>query len=221
MERFTERTGIPVHQGYGLTEAAPVVTSTLASKAPVPGSLGAPVPGVEVRLVDDHGLEPHSGDLGEIQVRGANLFSGYWPDGADGPAADGWWATGDVGFLDEGGDLYLVDRAAEVVVVAGFSVYPHEVEAVIAQVPGVREAAVIGVPDDATGNTVVAYVRAPGQDPVQVAAAVRDACAAALAGFKRPARVEVVDELPSTLSGRVRKGALRLLERRRTLGILE
>jgi long-chain acyl-CoA synthetase len=221
IEEFTALTGIPVHQGYGLTEAAPVVTSTLASTEPVTGSLGASLPGVGLRLVDDHGLEPEPGDPGDIQVRGSNLFSGYWPDAADGPGADGWWSTGDVGLLDENGELFLVDRAAEVVVVAGFRVYPREVEAVIGRVPGVEDAAVIGVPDDVTGHAVVAYLRVAGLDADDVADAVRERCEAALAGFKRPARIEVVDELPTTLAGRVRKGELRQLERRRALGILE
>jgi long-chain acyl-CoA synthetase len=221
MEEFTARTGVPVHQGYGLTEAAPVVTSTLASTEPVPGSLGSALPGVGLRLVDDHGLEPEAGDPGEVEVRGANLFSGYWPDGAEAPGPEGWWATGDVGYLDDGGDLFLVDRAAEVVVVAGFSVYPREVEAVIGQVPGVLEAAVIGVPDEATGHSVVAYVRAPDADTAAVVEAVRARCDEALAAFKRPTRIEVVDELPTTLAGRVRKGELRQLERRRALGLLE
>ena len=221
IETFSAQTGIPVHQGYGLTEAAPVVTSTLCSGDVLPGSLGSAIPGVGLRLVDDLGHAPESGDPGEIQVSGANLFSGYWPDGADGPGPDGWWATGDVGLLDENGDLRLVDRVQEVVVVSGFRVYPHEVEAVIGAVPGVAEAAVIGVPDDATGAAVVAYVRAPGQPPAEIEAAVRSRAAEALAGFKRPTRVEVVDRLPMTLSGRVRKGQLRGLERRRALGLLE
>ena len=221
MEEFTSRTGVPVHQGYGLTEAAPVVTSTLASAEPGPGSLGSALPGVGLRLVDDHGLEPEAGDPGEVEVRGANLFSGYWPDGADAPGPEGWWATGDVGYLDDGGDLFLVDRAAEVVLVAGFSVYPREVEAVIGQVPGVLEAAVIGVPDEATGHSVVAYVRAPDAEAAAVVEAVRARCDEALAAFKRPTRIEVVDELPTTLAGRVRKGELRQLERRRALGLLE
>ena len=156
MEEFTARTGVPVHQGYGLTEAAPVVTSTLASAEPVPGSLGhGRCPASACGSSTTTGSSPRAGDPGEIQVRGANLFSGYWPDGADAPGPEGWWATGDVGYLDDGGDLFLVDRAAEVVVVAGFRVYPREVEAVIGQVPGVEEAAVIGVPDDATGHAVV------------------------------------------------------------------
>ena len=100
VDAFTDATAIPVHQGYGLTEAAPVVTSTLCSTSPQSGSVGAALPGIELRLVDEAGRVLAGEDPGEIQVRGANLFSGYWPDGSGGPDAEGWWATGDVGFLD-------------------------------------------------------------------------------------------------------------------------
>jgi long-chain acyl-CoA synthetase len=218
---FTGRTGIPLHQGYGLTEAAPVVTSTLCSERLQAGSVGAPLPGIELRLVEAGGRAPEGEDVGEIEVRGANLFSGYWPDGAGGPDADGWWATGDVGYLDASGDLFLVDRVKELVVVSGFNVYPVEVEDVVAEVDGVTEVAVIGVPDEETGEAVVAYVRAPGAEPDAVAAAVRARCAERLARFKQPSRVEVVDELPLTVTGKVQKGRLRGLERRRVTGLLE
>ena len=136
--QFTERTGIPVHQGYGLTEAAPVVTSTLCSGDLQTGSVGAALPGIEIRLVDDLGHAPEGEDPGEIQIRGDNLFSGYWPDGAGGPDDDGWWSTGDVGFLDASGDLFLVDRLKELVIVSGFNVYPSEVEDVVREVDGRR-----------------------------------------------------------------------------------
>jgi long-chain acyl-CoA synthetase len=221
IDEFTEATGIAVHQGYGLTEAAPVVTSTLCSEVPHHNSVGAALPGIELRLIDDLGHPPEGEDPGEIQVRGDNLFSGYWPDGDEGPDAEGWWPTGDVGFLDPSGDLFLVDRVKELVIVSGFNVYPIEVEEVIREVDGVEEVAVIGVEDEHTGEAVVAYVRAPGVDPAAVEAAVRARCEKRLAGFKRPSRVEVVDELPLTVTGKVQKGRLRGLERRRALGILE
>lgn len=220
LERFVERTGVPVHQGYGLTEAAPVVTSTLCSTTHQPGAVGAALPGIELRLVDESGGTPEGSDPGEIEVRGANLFSGYWPDGADGPDEDGWWPTGDVGFLDESGDLFLVDRLKELIIVSGFNVYPVEVEDVIEEVAGVQEAAVIGVADEQTGEAVVAYLHAPGADPQAIAEAVRAHCAERLAGFKRPARIEVVEELPRTVTGKVQKGRLRGIERRRTAGVL-
>jgi long-chain acyl-CoA synthetase len=221
---FTARTGIEVHQGYGLTEAAPVVTSTLRSREPKPGSVGAALPGIELRLVDEHGHAPEGQDSGEIQVRGDNLFDGYWPDGTDGPDAEGWYATGDVGFLDPDGDLFLVDRVKELVIVSGFNVYPSEVEDVLAEVEGVAEAAVIGVDDPQTGEAVVAYVRpVPGTpyDPEALVEAVREHCAARLARFKQPSQVHVVEELPHTATGKVAKGRLRATQRRRATGLLE
>lgn len=218
---FTERTGVPVHQGYGLTEASPVVTSTLCSETFQVGSVGAALPGIDIRLLDDDGRPPEGDDPGEIEIRGVNLFSGYWPDGAGGPDAEGWWPTGDIGFLDTSGDLFLVDRLKELVIVSGFNVYPVEVEDVIEEVPGVAEVAVIGVSHEQTGEAVVAYVRAPGADPEAVTEAVRAHCAVRLARFKQPSRIEIVDELPRTVTGKVQKGRLRGIERRRSLGLLE
>jgi long-chain acyl-CoA synthetase len=218
-QEFTGRTGIPIHQGYGLTEAAPVVTSTLCSESLQPGSVGAALPGIQLRLVDETGQPPEGeDDAGEIQVKGANLFSGYWPDGAGGPDADGWWATGDVGFLDASGDLFLVDRLKELVIVSGFNVYPVEVEDVIREVAGVSEVAVIGVDDPQTGEAVVAYVVGSGDS---LEDAVRARCEQRLARFKQPSRIEVVPELPVGVTGKVQKGRLRGMERRRALGLLE
>ena len=221
---FEAETSVPVHQGYGLTEAAPVVTSTLRSATVKRGSVGAVLAGIEVRLVDEAGLVTSGEDPGEIQIRGANLFSGYWPDGDDGPDHEGWWGTGDVGFLDPDGDLFLVDRLKELVVVSGFNVYPSEVEDVIAEMDEVVEAAVIGASDPETGESVVAYVQ-PGSGvsltDAELADAVRAHCAARLARFKRPRIVHVVDALPHTVTGKVAKGRLRATERRRHLGLLE
>lgn len=222
--QFEDRTGVTVHQGYGLTEASPVVTSTQCSAKPKTGSVGAALPGIELRLVDDAGHAPEGEDPGEIWIKGDNLFSGYWPDGADGPDDEGWWPTGDVGFLDSDGDLFLVDRLKELVIVSGFNVYPVEVEDVIAELGTVAEAAVIGVADERTGEAVVAYVkRKPGASlsADELADQVREHCAARLARFKQPSVVNVVDELPHTVTGKVAKGRLRATERRRHLGLLE
>lgn len=219
INQFTSITGIPVHQGYGLTEASPVVTSTLCSRDNQAGSVGAALPGIELRLVDE-ARRPVSGeDPGEIQVRGANLFSGYWPDASDGPDADGWYGTGDVGFLDPSGDLFLVDRVKELVIVSGFNVYPTEVEDIIREVDGVAEAAVIGVPDAQTGEAVVAYVVA-SRPVTHLEEAVRAHTIVRLARFKQPSRIEVVDTLPLTVTGKVQKGRLRGIERRRIDGLL-
>jgi long-chain acyl-CoA synthetase len=223
VDAFTETTGIAVHQGYGLTEAAPVVTSTLCSRTPKSGSVGAALPGISIRLVDDTGHEPEGADAGEIHLKGDNLFSGYWPDGADGPDEDGWYPTGDVGYLDLDGDLFLVDRLRELVIVSGFNVFPSEVEEVIGEVHGVAEAAVIGVADDTTGEAVVAYVRrtadASSSDD-ELAEAIREHCGSRLARFKQPSSVTIVEELPHTVTGKVAKGRLRAAVRRRNLGLL-
>jgi long-chain acyl-CoA synthetase len=226
--RFTEAARHPVFVGYGLTETAPVLTSTLASPLPKAGSIGRPIPGVELRLVgpdgtvlwqdgrpdraeeDDYDLDlPAAGsDPGEIVVRGANLFSGYWPDGHGRPDAGGWWATGDIAYADADGDLFLVDRLGELILVSGFNVYPHEVELVLSAHPGVAEAAVVGIPHPYTGQTVKAYVvRARGRPAT--AEEVLAHCQQNLARFKCPTAIEFVDQLPHSPTGKVRKTLLR------------
>lgn len=226
VEEFSALAQVPVHQGYGLTEASPVVTSTLLSVTPKAGSVGAALDGIELRLVGEDGRPvagSESDDPGEIQIRGRNLFSGYWPDGADAPDAEGWWPTGDVGFLDADGDLFLLDRVKELVIVSGFNVYPTEVEAVLGAVEGVRQTAVLGTPDEHTGEAVVAYVvpTDPQADVEGLVSAVRAAAQEQLAAYKRPVRIEVVPALPRTVTGKIRKGMLRGEERRRALGLLE
>jgi long-chain acyl-CoA synthetase len=207
-DRFEQQTGLFVHQGYGLTEAAPGVTSTLGEQAPKPGSVGRPLPGVEVRIADERGENVEGDDPGEILVRGANLFSGYWPDGSGGPDSDGWYRTGDVGYLDADGDLFLVDRLREVIIVSGFNVYPVEVEEVLVSAPGVREAAVIGIPSDTTGEAVKAFV-VPRRGSTLDSGDLREYAETRLAGFKSPVEIEVVDHLPHSVTGKVAKGRLR------------
>ncbi len=150
------------------------------------------------------------GDPGEIVVRGANLFVGYWPDGADGPDADGWFATGDVAYLDQDGDLFLVDRRKELILVSGFNVYPREVEDVLAAHPDVEEAAVLGIPHPYTGESVKALV-VLRQGARVTAEDVIAHCARSLARFKCPTAVEFVTELPKGATGKVSKGRLREL----------
>jgi long-chain acyl-CoA synthetase len=207
-ERFAAASGRPVHQGYGLTETAPVLSTTLVGGTPKPGSIGRPLPGVELRLEDAQGSEVADDDPGEIVVRGANLFSGYWPDGAGGPDQAGWFHTGDVAYADEDGDLFLVDRLRDLIIVNGFNVYPQEVEQVLAAHPEVAEAAVVGAPDPYSGETVRAYVvPRPGSRPS--AEALIEHAAATLARFKCPTSVEFRTHLPHSLAGEVAKRRLR------------
>ncbi|ONI68472.1 AMP-dependent synthetase [Kribbella sp. ALI-6-A] len=210
--RFEEVTGLFVHQGYGLTEASPGVTTTLGEDSPKLGSVGRPLPGVDLRIADERGEDVEGDDPGEILVRGQNLFSGYWPDGADGPGDDGWYRTGDVGYLDADGDLYLVDRLRELVIVSGFNVFPSEVEEVLVGAPGVREAAVIGVPSEETGEAVKAFL-VPATGAAIDVDEVRAYAAQRLARFKCPVEIEVVDHLPHSVTGKVAKGRLRETDR--------
>jgi long-chain acyl-CoA synthetase len=217
-------TGLSVFEGYGLTETGPVLTSTLAAGYAKAGSVGRPLPGVRLRLVDTDGdplpgpdpdddlaeLDDETGGTGLVSVAGPNLFSGYWPDGDHGPDADGWFRTGDIGYLDADGDLHLVDRANDLIIVNGFNVYPHEVELVVQQLTGVAEAAAVGMPDERTGETVrVVVIRRPGAELTE--RDVIDHCAGRLARFKVPTTVEFVAELPHSVTGKVARAALRRL----------
>jgi long-chain acyl-CoA synthetase len=206
--------GVPLHEGYGMTEAAPVVALNLVGPDgssrfghPKAGSVGAPPPGVEVELRDLAGDPVDDDDSGRLAVRGTNLFSGYWPNGDGGPDADGWFVTGDLAYRDDDGDLVLVGRDSELVLVNGFNVYPAEIESVLTALDGVAAAAVVGVPDATTGEALRAYVVADeGRElvPDELLAGA----ALSLARFKLPRHVEVVEALPYTLTGKVKKWQL-------------
>jgi long-chain acyl-CoA synthetase len=210
LHRVLDVTGHHVFEGYGLTETAPVLTTTLMSEVAKPDSIGKPVPGIELRLLDEQGGPVEDGDPGEIVVRGANLFSGYWPDGEGGPDADGWFPTGDVAYADEDGDLHLVDRRRELILVSGFNVYPREVEQVLVEHPDIDDAAVLGTQHPYTGEAVKALVvlregaRLSADDVIAHAAR-------SLARFKCPTAVEFVRDLPMSATGKVSKGQLRAL----------
>ncbi len=206
-----DRLGLTLTQGYGLTEAAPVLTLGAGTGAP-PTSVGRPVPGVQLRLVGPDGGDVPVGDEGEIWAKGDNVFPGYWNDPeatARALTPDGWLMTGDIGVVDDDGFLYIVDRSKDLVMVSGFNVYPGEVEAVLRNHHAVAEAAVVGIPDHATGEAVKAFVvPVPGEvlDVSQVIAH----CEARMARYKCPQVVEVVDEIPrGSVAGKVRRRQLR------------
>jgi long-chain acyl-CoA synthetase len=209
--RFERRYGIEIWQGYGLTEASPAVSTSLGTGRNRPGSVGRPLPGVEVQLVDDEDEPVLEGDTGEIWVRGDNVFAGYWRDATATAAVrtdDGWLRTGDVGVIGDEGDLFVVDRSKDLVIVSGFNVFPAEVERVIASVPGVSEVAVIGRPDPHTGETVEAVVvAAPGAAVTEEL--VRAYCSANLTRYKCPTTIRFVTELPRGLVGKALRRALR------------
>jgi long-chain acyl-CoA synthetase len=205
-----ERFGIEITEGYGLTEASPAVTSGLGHGAP-DGSIGVPLPGVQIRLVDRSGEDALVGDPGEIWVRGPNVFAGYWNDPEATAAAltpDGWLRTGDVAVVDDDGFLSVVDRAKDVIIVSGFNVFPAEVEEVLGTHPAVKEVAVVGVPHASSGEAVKAFVvPAPGTEPDEadlIAYVGRH-----LARYKCPSTVVITDRLPHGETGKVLRRALR------------
>jgi long-chain acyl-CoA synthetase len=208
LSAILEASGHHIFEGYGLTETAPVVTTALCSPVAKAGSIGRPVPGVCVKILNEAESEVDEEDPGELLVHGDNLFSGYWPDGGGGPDAEGWFRTGDIAYADADGDLYLVDRTKELILVSGFNVYPREVEDVIVDHYAVEEVAVIGIPHPYTGETVKALVVT--RDGAALSAdALIDHAAARLARFKCPTVIEFVDSLPHSLAGKVAKGRLR------------
>jgi long-chain acyl-CoA synthetase len=211
---FQAATGLGIYEGYGLTEAGPVLTSTLVGGAPKYGSVGRPIPGVQLRLVNPDGtpIEEDVDDdeepgTGLVTARGENLFSGYWPDGDGGPDAEGWFRTSDVGFLDAEGDLHLVDRASDLIIVNGFNVYPHEVERVLLEHPAITAAGVIGMPDEDTGETVRAVLVLREGAELSLADLYAH-CAARLARYKIPTVADVVAELPVTATGKLARREL-------------
>jgi long-chain acyl-CoA synthetase len=205
-EGVRDRFGLEIAQGYGLTETSPIVT--LGRGAPVrPSSVGRVLPGVEVALVDDHGVPVDVGDEGEIVVRGPGVFMGYLDDPETTESVlseDGWLWTGDVGIFDEDGYLYLVDRIKDIVIVSGFNVYPAEVENVLMQHPGVTAAIVTGTHDDETGEAVVAHVSGTAtQDDLEQLAQEQ------LSRYKRPTHYHFLEELPIAANGKAIRRALR------------
>jgi len=205
-----ERFGLDLTEGYGLTEASPVVTSGTGLLAPE-GSIGVPLPGLHVRLVDADGQDSLVGDAGELWVQGPNVFSGYWndPEATGGALTnDGWLRTGDIAVVDDDGFLFLVDRVKDIIIVSGFNVFPAEVEEVIASHPAVAQAVVIGVPHPHSGEAVKAYVVVEPGVSVEEDDIIQH-CEAHLARYKCPQKVMFVDEIPQSATGKVLRKELR------------
>jgi long-chain acyl-CoA synthetase len=201
--RWREITGCSLCEGYGLTEASPVVCIN-PFFSPKIGTVGLPVPSTEVSIRDDHGQVLPTGESGEVWVRGPQVMLGYWqrPDETKLVlTADGWLQTGDIGAFDAEGFLKLLDRKKDMINVSGFKVFPNEVEDVTMLIPGVLEAAVIGVPDARTGQTVKLFVvkRDPALEKADLTKCLHDR----LAGYKRPTVIEFRDQLPKSPIGKI------------------
>ena len=210
LEDFERKHGIPLIEGYGLSEASPVVTKNPLDGTRKPGSIGLPIPNVEVTVQDDAGRLLGPGEHGEICVRGGNVMAGYWnqPEETAKAFRGGWLLTGDVGYRDEEGYFYIADRKKDMLLVNGINVYPREIEEVLHQYQDVKEAAVIGAPDTRRGEQPVAFV-APHDGATLDESALLKFVRGKMADYKVPRKIVIMAALPRNTAGKVLKGALR------------
>ena len=210
LNAFNDRVGIPLLEGYGLSETSPVAcTNPLIGKRKA-GSVGLPLPGVEFQIRNDNGEALPVGEPGEICIRGHNIMMGYWnnPEATEAAIKDGWLLTGDIGRLDEDGYIYITDRKKDMLLVNGINVYPREVEEVIYQFDGIKEASVVGVNDPRKGDVIVACV-VPSEGAGLDEEALIVYLKTKLAAYKLPRKVLKMEALPKTATGKILKTKLR------------
>lgn len=210
-ELWLKKTGCPICEGYGLSETSPSVTCNPVTATAYSGTIGVPLPSTYVKLVDGDGRDVNElGQPGEVAVLGPQVMAGYWqrPDEtAKVMTADGYFLTGDIGTMDERGFVKIVDRKKDMVIVSGFNVYPNEVEDVVSNCPGVLECAVVGVPDEKSGEAIKLIV--VKKDPALTEQVIRDYCHANLTGYKRPRHIVFRADLPKTPVGKILRRELR------------
>ncbi len=214
MRGFEEAFSCKVLEGYGLSETSPVASFNHPDRERKPGSIGTPIEGVEMRVVDDEGNEAAQGEPGEIVIRGHNVMSGYWhkPEATEETIdAEGWFHTGDIATIDEDGYFFIVDRKKDMIIRGGYNIYPREVEEVLYEHPAVREAAVVGVADDHLGEEVGAAVALKDGESVSEDE-LRDHARERVANYKYPRRIWFVDELPKGPTGKILKREIELPE---------
>ena len=207
---WLEKTGCPIVEGYGLSETSPSASCNPTTSTEFSGTIGLPLPSTFMKLVDDDGNEVPPGQPGEIAIKGPQVMAGYWqrPDEtARAMTADGFFKSGDIGTMDGRGYFKIVDRKKDMVLVSGFNVYPNEVEEVVAMLDGVLECAVVGVPDEKTGEAVKLVI--VKKDPALTEEKVREYCHANLTGYKRPRVIEFRADLPKTPVGKILRRELR------------
>jgi malonyl-CoA/methylmalonyl-CoA synthetase len=209
-EEFSRRSGHRILERYGMTETGMLTSNPLEGERR-PGSVGPPLPGTGVRIVDDADKPVAPGEVGHVQVRGDNVFSGYWrmPERNQEEFVDGWFRTGDMGSLSFDGYLTIVGRSKDLIITGGYNVYPKEIELALDELPGVRESAVVGVPHPDFGEAVTAVVVPSLPELPPNEADILEVLKRRLANFKMPKRVHVVDELPRNAMGKVQKNVLR------------
>jgi long-chain acyl-CoA synthetase len=210
-EKWQQTTGCQLTEGYGMTEASPVITVNPVDHTMRMGTIGMPVPSTDVRIADEKGnaLPPGPENVGEIQTKGPQVMKGYWqrPDATAEVIKDGWLCTGDMGFMHPDGFFQIVDRKKDMILVSGFNVYPNEIEDVLAMHPKILESAAIGIPDEKSGEVVKVFI--VKKDPSLTLEEVLAHCRANLTGYKVPKQIEFRSELPKTNVGKILRRALR------------
>jgi long-chain acyl-CoA synthetase len=209
-DRWRALTGKSIIEGYGLSETAPVATANPANASEFNGTIGLPIPSTEIAILNEAGQHLPVGEVGEIAIRGPQVMQGYWqkPDEtAHVMTADHFFRSGDLGFMDAQGYVTIVDRKKDMVLVSGFNVFPTEIEGVVATHPGVAECAVVGVPDEHTGEAVKLFV--VRRDPSLTTEQLLEFCHTQLTGYKRPRHIEFRTELPKTNVGKILRRELR------------
>lgn len=209
-DRWKALTGNHITEGYGLSETSPVVTTNKCSSSEFTGTIGLPLPSTEVAIRDDDGNDVALGEVGEICIRGPQVMAGYWNRPEETEKAmtrDGFFKTGDMGFMNPEGFTKIVDRKKDMILVSGFNVYPNELEEVVANHPGVLEVAAVGVPDDKSGEIPKLFV--VRRDPELTVDELIAYCRQNLTGYKRPKYIEFRDELPKTPVGKILRRELR------------
>jgi long-chain acyl-CoA synthetase len=207
---WLQKTGCPICEGYGLSETSPSASCNPVTSTEFTGSIGVPLPSTSMKCIDDDGNEVALGQPGEIAIKGPQVMAGYWqrPDEtAKVMTADGYFKSGDIGVMDERGYFRIVDRKKDMVLVSGFNVYPNEVEELVMQLPGVAECAVVGVPDEKTGEAVKLVI--VKRDPALTEEQVRGFCRGNLTGYKQPRVIEFRTDLPKTPVGKILRRELR------------
>ncbi len=210
--RFAERTGFRILERYGMTETGMIASNSLEPAGRKAKSVGYPLPGVEIRIAGASGEDMPMGEVGEVLIRGDNVFKGYWamPEKTRESFINGWFRSGDLGYRDpeDSGRLYLVGRQKELIITGGYNVYPKEVENLLESHDAVRESAVIGLPDEDFGERVTAVVALESEDSSTTPESLVEFCKNHLAGYKCPKRVIVVPSLPRNSMGKLQKGKL-------------
>lgn len=209
LERFEDKFNKKIYEGYGLSETSPVVTINPINETR-PGSIGLPVPNVSVKIVDNNGKTLDTKETGEILVKGPNVMKGYknLPEETKKTIVDEWLHTGDIGYIDEDGYIYIVDRIKDIIIVGGMNIYPREIEELIYQYGGILEAAVVGVQDDTRGEIPFAYIVVKNKETFDLNG-LKLFLRNNLAKFKRPKKILIMDQLPKNATGKIMKRKLR------------